>query len=72
MMLPLKYLSTFWRTLEISIINCKINLVLTWSARCFMINNPIAGREPTFAITYTKLSVSVLTISTQDNAKLLE
>ena len=72
MMLPLKYLSTFWRTLEISIINCKINLVLTWSARCFMINNPIAVREPTFAITDTKLSVSVLTISTQDNAKLLE
>ena len=72
MRLPLKYLSTFWRTLEISLINCKINLVLTWSARCFMINNPTAGREPTFAITDTKLSVPVLTISTQDNAKLLE
>ena len=71
-MLPLKYLSTFWRTLEISLINCKINPVLTWSARCFMINNPIARQEPTFAITDTKLYVPVLTISTQDNAKLLE
>ena len=28
---PLKYLSNFWRTLEISLINCKVNLILTWS-----------------------------------------
>ena len=31
-MVPLKYLSNFWRTLEISLINCEINLLLTWSA----------------------------------------
>ena len=28
---PLKYLSNFWRTLEMSLINCEVNLVLTWS-----------------------------------------
>ena len=72
MMLPFKYLSTFWKTLEISLTYCKINLFLTWSTRCFMINNPIAGQELTFAITDTKLYVPVSTISTQDNAKLLE
>ena len=37
------------------LINCEINLILTWAARCFIIGNPIAGQEPTFAITDTKL-----------------
>ena len=31
-MVPLKYLSNFWRTLEIPLINCEVNLILTWSA----------------------------------------
>ena len=31
---PLKYLSNFWRTLEMSLINCEINLILTWSDDC--------------------------------------
>ena len=30
-MVPLKYLSSFWRILEMSLINCEINLILTWS-----------------------------------------
>ena len=38
---PLKSLSNFWRTLEIQLINCRINLILTWSARCFIIDAPI-------------------------------
>ena len=33
-MVPLKYLSIFWRTLEMPLINCEINLILTWSANC--------------------------------------
>ena len=33
-MVPLKYLSNFWRTLEMLLINCEINLMLTWSANC--------------------------------------
>ena len=54
------------------LINCEINLILTWSARCFIIDNPIAGQEPTFTIADTKLYVPVVTLSIQDNAKLLE
>ena len=36
--IPLKYLSNFWRTLEIPIINCEINLFLTWSMNCFTVS----------------------------------
>ena len=71
-MVPLKYLSNFWRPLEISLINCEINLVLTWSANCFIIHDPINNQIPTFTITDTKLYVPVVTLSTHDNAKLLQ
>ena len=33
-MVPSKYLSNFWRTLEIPLINCEVNLILTWSSTC--------------------------------------
>ena len=69
---PLKYLSNFWRTLEMPLINCEINLFLTWSTRYFRIDYPIASQEPTFITTDIKLYLSVVTLSTQDNAKLLE
>ena len=36
-MVPLKYLSNFWRTLEVSLINCEINLILAWSANCVIV-----------------------------------
>ena len=52
--------------------NCEINLILTWSNRCFVIDNPIEDQEPTFTITETKPYVPVVTLSIQDNAKLLE
>ena len=55
-----------------SLINCEINLILTWSAICFIIVNPIVGQEPTFTITDTKSYVPVVTLSTQDNAKPFE
>ena len=44
---PLKYLSDFWRFLEMILTNCEINLLLTWSNRCFIIDN---NQEPTFTI----------------------
>ena len=69
---PWKYLSNFWRTLEMPLINYEINLILTWSARCFTIDAPIAGQEPTFTITGTKIYVPVVSLSTQDNVKLLQ
>ena len=63
----LKYLSNFRITLEM-----KINLILTWSITCFIIDNPIAGQERTFTIIDTNLYVPVITLSIQDNAKLLQ
>ena len=36
MLVALKYLSNFWRTIEIQLINCEINLILTWSPNCLM------------------------------------
>ena len=33
-MVPLKYLSNFWRTLEMPLINCEVNLILTCSSTC--------------------------------------
>ena len=68
-MVPLKYLSNFWRSLEMSLINCEINLILTWSDKCVLSNDT---KATTFAKTDTKLYVRVVTLSTQDNAKLLE
>ena len=66
---PLKYLSNFWRTLGLPLINCEFNLILTWSSTCVTINSTGAGR---FQITDTKLYVSVVTLSTEDTAKLLQ
>ena len=68
-MVPLKYLSNFWRILEMLLINCEVNLILTWSATCVITDSNGAG---TFAITDTKLYVPVVTLSTQENAKLLQ
>ena len=61
-MVPLKYLSNFWRTLEMPLINCKVNLILTWSSTCVITNSTGAG---TFVITNTKLYVPVVTLLTQ-------
>ena len=70
-MVPLKYLINFWRTLEIPLINCEVELILTWSARCVITYTNIADQSPTFTITDTNLYVPVVILSTQDNAKLL-
>ena len=71
-MVLLKYLSNFWRTLENPLIKCKINLNLTWSANCVNVSTDVANQGATFAITVTKIYVPVVTLSTQDNAKLLQ
>ena len=66
---PLKYLSSFWRTLEIPLINYGINPILTWSEDCVISS---ATEATKFKLTDTKLYVLVVTLSTQDNAKLLQ
>ena len=70
-MIPLKYLSKFWRTLEMPLINCEIELILDWSGNCVIIYTDTANQHPTSTITETNLYVPVVTLSTQDNAKLL-
>ena len=60
-MVPLKYLSNFWRTLEIPLINCEVNFILPWSLTCVITNSRGVG---TFAITDTRLYVPVVTLST--------
>ena len=71
-MVLLKYLSNFWRTLKIPLINCEINLILTWSTSCVIVSTNVANQNAAFEITDTKLYVPVVTLSTQDNSKLLQ
>ena len=71
-MVPLKYLSNFWRTLEMPLINCEVNLILTWSSTCVLIVTNIPNQNATFVITDTKLYVPVVTLSTQENTKFLQ
>ena len=71
-MVPLKYISNFWRTLKMSLIICEISLQLKWSRKCILVIGTEANQEPEFKITDTKLYVLVVTLSTQDNVKLLK
>ena len=59
----LKYLSNFWRTLAMSLINCEINLILTWCEKCVLSNDTKAT---------TKLYVAAVTLSSQDKAEILQ
>ena len=70
-MVPLKYLSNIWRTFEMPLINWEVSLILTWSANCGIVCTNIAHQGATFVITEAKLYPPVVTLSTQDNAKLL-
>ena len=74
---PLKYLSNFFRSLEMPLINCKIHLELNWNNNCVMHGaDTYAGgdndnnREATFEITSTKLYVLVVILSTKNNENL--
>ena len=76
---PLKHLSNFFRSLEMPLINCKIHLELNWNHNCVMYGaDTYAGgdnannRETTFKITSTKLYVTIVTLSTKDNVNLIK
>ena len=81
---PLKHLSNFWRTLDMSLINYEINLILTWSKNCVltdMITRAAGGvslpataapASASFAIKDCKLYVPVVTLSAENDNKLLE
>ena len=68
--IPLKFSSNFWRTLEMPLINCKVNLILTWSENYVIVYADVASQDALFTINETKLYVPVITLSAQDNAKL--
>ena len=66
---PLKYLSNFWRSLETPLINCKVELSLKWIQNCVLTTSANANKA-TFKIPNAKVYVLVVTLSTEDNAKL--
>ena len=74
---PLKYLSKFWRSLEMPLINCKTDLSLKWTNNCVLTTDPIGvnanatgADSATFEITDAKLYVPIVTLSAEDNVKL--
>ena len=84
---PLKHLSNFWRTQDIPLIYCEINLILTWSEKYVLTSkvtrdadsdaNPTVAAidnltNATFKIRDAKLYVPVVTLSTENDKKLLE
>ena len=64
--IPLKYLSNFWRSLEVPLINCKVELSLNWIERCLL----TVANTAIFEITDAKLYVLIVTLSVEDNGKL--
>ena len=64
--IPLKYLSNFWRSLEMPLINCKVELSLIWYERCLL----TAANTATFEITDAKLYVPIVTLLVEYNSKL--
>ena len=64
---PLKYLSNFWKSLEMPLINCKIHLELNWIEDCILSS---AGDSAKFKITDAKLHVPIVTLSTKDDVNL--
>ena len=71
LVVPLKYVSNFFRSLELPLVNCKIDLELTWHKDCMISSaNAAAGQVVSFMITNTKLYVPIVTLSTKDNNNL--
>ena len=64
--IPLKYLSNFWRSLEMPLINCKVELSLKWYETCLL----TAATTATFTITDAKLYVPIVILTVEDNSKL--
>ena len=74
---PLKYLSNFFSSLEMPLINCKIHLELNWNNNCVMYGadtyaggNNANDRATTFKITSIKPYGLIFTLSTKDNVNL--
>ena len=59
---PLRYLSIFWRTLEMPLINCRVELILNWSENCVIISTNVANQVSKFTITEKNIYVPVVTL----------
>ena len=73
--IPLKYLSSFWRSLNIPLVNCEVKIILTWTKKRVLTDMTVASNPPTgleFQIKDTKLYVPVVTLSKENDIKLLE
>ena len=82
--IPLKYLGNFWRSLDIPLINCEITLILSWYKDCVLVGRDFRGppaaatnrinspADAKFEITDCKLYVPVVTLSAENDNKLLE
>ena len=82
--IPLKYLGNFWRSFDIPLINCEITLILSWYKECVLVGRAFRGppaaaanriNSPTdakFEITDCKLYVPVVTLSAENDNKLLK
>ena len=79
--IPLKYLGNFWGSLDIPLINCKITLILSWYRECVLVGRAFRGppaaainslTSAKFEITDCKLFVPVVTLSAENDNKLLE
>ena len=71
---PLKYLSNFWRSLEMPLINCKVELLLRWIENCVLTSaaigenaNASGADSATFKTTNATLYVPIVTLSAEDN-----
>ena len=71
-LVSLKNLSNFWRAIVMPLFNCEISLQLKWSRSCIIVAGTANDQKPTFQINDTKLYVPVITLSTQENIKLLK
>ena len=74
---PLKYLSNFFRSLEMPLINCKIKLNLTWKKECVLSTDDDAAaanavNNPVFIINDTKLYVPVVTLPKEDSKDFID
>ena len=84
---PLKYLSNFWKSLNIPLINCEVELILTWFKNCVVISKATTAanhgadhdvfkidnpKNAIFQITDTKLYVPAVALSKENDTKLLE
>ena len=73
LVVPLKYISKFFRSLEMPLVNCRVDLELTWTKNCVISSdNAAAGNVVSFKITDTKLYVPIVTLSTKDNTNLMK